>query len=200
MYQDEITPIFYHCLEESYHLYTFKNATLYSIPKPGKQPRLLPRSYQLIALLSCLGKVVEQVVARPLAHLSLKYKLFSPLYFGATPRQSAVDAAATLTHDEEKAFQDHEVISTLSFDIIRVFDSVTDTRLVKRLEEQGIPMPMIRWVVSFLNNRTGALRLDRETVDQELVKIGVPQGSLIVSILFMIFTAPWFNRSSLTEG
>ncbi len=193
MYQEEITPLFYRGLEESYHPYTFKNATLCALPKPGKQPRLLPRSYQLIALLSYLGKVLERVVARPLAHLALKYKLFTLLHFGATPRRSAVDAAATLTHDEKKAFQDQEVISTLAFDIERAFDSVTDTRLVKRLWEQGIPLPMIRWVTSFLNDRTGALQLDKEIGNQELVKIGVPQGSPIVSIIFMLFTAPLFK-------
>ncbi len=193
VYQEEITLLFYRCLNESYHLYTFKNATLCSLPEPGKQSRLLPRSYQLTALLSCLGKLLERVVARSLAHLALKYKLFTPLHFGATPRRSAVDAAATLTHDEKKAFQDQEVISTLAFDIKKAFDSVGDSRLVKRLWEQGIPLPRIRWVAFFLNDRTGALRLDKETRDQESVKIGVPQRSPIVSIPFMLFTAPLFK-------
>ena len=85
----------------------------------------------------------HQVVARRLAHLALKYRLFSPLHFGATPRQSAVDAAATLTHDVEKAFQDQEVMTALAFDIKGAFDKVTDSRLVKRLWEQGIPLAII---------------------------------------------------------
>lgn len=52
---------------------------------------------------------------------------------------------------------------------------------------------MIRRVASFLNNRTAALRLDGETGDQEPVKIGVPQGSPVAPILFMLFTAPLFK-------
>ncbi len=45
----------------------------------------------------------------------------------------------------------------------------------------------------FLNDRTAAVRLDRETGDQEPVKIGIPQGSPIALILFMLFTAPLFK-------
>lgn len=193
VYKKEITYLFQSCLEEGYHLCVFKNATLCALPKPGKRPRSLPRSYRLIALLSCLGKVLERVVARRLAHLALKYKLFSLLHFGATTRRSAVDAAATLTHDVEKAFQDHEVLTALAFDIKGAFDRVTNTRLIKRLWEQNIPLSIIRWVASFLNNRTAAVRLDGETGNQEPVKIGVPQGSPVAPILFMLFTAPLFK-------
>ncbi len=70
---------------------------------------------------------------------------------------------------------------------------MTDARLVKRLWEQGIPLTLIRWVASFLNDRTAALRLDGQTGDQEPVKIGVPQGSPSAPILFMLFTAPLFK-------
>lgn len=72
---------------------------------------------------------------------------------------------------------------------------LTDARLIKRLWEQDIPLPtdMIRWVASFLNNRTVEVRLDGETGDHEPVKIGVPQGSPVTPILFMLFTAPLFK-------
>lgn len=45
-------------------------------------------------------------------------------------RCSAVDAAATLTHNVEKAFQDQEVLTALAFDIEGAFNRVTDTRLI----------------------------------------------------------------------
>lgn len=44
-----------------------------------------------------------------------------------------------------------------------------------------------------MNNRTAAIRLDGRTGDQEPVKIGVPQGSPVAPILFMLFTAPLFK-------
>ena len=81
----------------------------------------------------------------------------------------------------------------MAFDIKGAFDRVTDTRLIKRLWKQNIPLSIIRWVASFLNNRTAAVRLDGETNNQEPLKIGVPQGSPVAPILFMLFTAPLFK-------
>ncbi len=163
MYKEEVTRLFQRCLEEGYHPSVFKNATSYVLPKPGKRPRSLPRSYRLITLLSCLAKVLARVIARRLANITLKYKLFSPLHFGATPRRSAVDAASTLTHDVKKAFQNQDVVTALAFDIKGAFDRVKNARLIKRLWKQDIPLPMIRCIASFLNDRTAAVRLDGET-------------------------------------
>ena len=152
VYKEDVIGLFQRCLEEGYHPNVFKNAILFALPNPKKDSRSLPRSYRPIELLSCLGKVLEWVIARRLAYIALKYKLFSPLDFGTTPRQSAVDAESTLTHDVEKAFQDQKLVTELAFDIKLALDKVTDTQLIKRLWEQDISFPMIRWVATFLND------------------------------------------------
>lgn len=123
----------------------------------------------------------------------------SPLHFGAIARRSAVDAAATLTHDVEKAWQEGEVLTALAFDIKGAFDTVTEKRLIARLWEQNIPLPIIRWIASFLTDRKAAIRLDGHIGSQEKVGIGVPQGSPVAPILFMLFTAPLFKLFSPTS-
>ena len=109
-----------------------------------------------------------------------------------------MDAAATLLHDVEKAWQDNEVLTALAFDIKGAFDTVMKKRLTARLWEQNIPLPIIRWVASFLTDRKAAIRLDGHIGSQEKVCIGVPQGSPVAPILFMLFTAPLFKLFSLT--
>lgn len=90
-------------------------------------------------------------------------------------------------------------MSALAFDIKGAYDRVTDRRLIQRLWEQGTPLSLIRWVVSFLNNRTAALRLDGETGIPEPVKIGVPEESPVAPILFMLFTASLFEIPTKEE-
>ena len=90
-------------------------------------------------------------------------------------------------------------MTVLAFDIKRVFDKITNTWLIKRLWEQGIFLPMIRWVALFLNDRIAAVRLDGEIGDQEPVKIGVSQGSPVAPILFILFTAPLFKKITKEE-
>ncbi len=63
VYQEEIIQLFQFCLDEGYHPKIFKTAILFALPKPGKRARVLSRFYRLIALLSCLEKALEQIVA-----------------------------------------------------------------------------------------------------------------------------------------
>lgn len=194
--KNKITLLFQLCLEEGYHQAVFKTAILCALLKPGNGPKHLPRSYRLIALLSCLRKVLERVVTRRLGDIGLKSRLVSPTHFGAIPGRSAVDAACTLTHDVERAWEKKEILTALAFDIKGAFDTVTEGRPTKRLWEQQIPLPLIRWVASFLTNRKAAIRLDGYTGIQEEVQIGVPQGSPVAPILFMLFTTSLFKLFS----
>lgn len=169
-----ITSFFGMCLRNGHHPQCFKSAILCALPKPEKKIRSEPKSYRLIALLSCLGKVLERVVARRLSTFTLKAKLFSNLHFGAIPGRSAVDAAATLTHDVEKAMQQQNVVTALAFDIKVAFDNVSKDKLIKRLWDQKISLLLIRWTDSFLTQQTAAIRLDGKTGIQQTLGIGVP--------------------------
>lgn len=121
-----------------------KNVTLYALPKSAKHPCSLLQSYHLIALLLYLEKVLKRVVARRLAYLALKYKLFSLIYFSTTPRCSEVDAIAMLAHDIEKTFQDQKILTVLAFDIKKLFVRITDKKPIKRLWNKNISLSIIR--------------------------------------------------------
>ena len=192
VYQEEIMQLFQFCLDERYHSKIFKTAILCTLPKPHKQARALPRFYRLIALLSCL-KVREQIVSKRWGHIALKHGFISQLHFGAITGRLAIDAAAILRHDIEKAFQNQEIYIALAFDIKRTFDRVLEAWLTKRLWKQNILITLIRRITSFLKERTSAIQLDGQTRKQEVIEIGVSLGSLVATIWFMLFTAPLFK-------
>ena len=135
----------------------FKTALLCALPKPGLRPKHLPCSYLLITLLLCLGKALEKVIIRKLSEIAIRTRLISLIHFGAVARRLAVDVAATLTHDVEKAWQDYEVLTILAFDIKGAFDTVTEKRLIAYLWKQNILLPIIRWVASFLTDKKAAI-------------------------------------------
>ncbi len=132
-YMEQITLLFQLCLQEGYHPLAFHHAILCVLPKLGKRPQHLPRLYRLIALLSCLGKVLERIVAQRLADIALKSQLIGLLHFGTILGRLAVDAAATFTNDIEKAWENNEVLTALAFDIKGAFDMVTGEKLTNRL-------------------------------------------------------------------
>lgn len=64
-------------LQQGYHPEAFRTAEVAIIPKAGRDPSSV-RAYQPIALLSCLGKGLERLVARKMSYLAVKLNLLSP--------------------------------------------------------------------------------------------------------------------------
>ncbi|EJD32188.1 hypothetical protein AURDEDRAFT_49386, partial [Auricularia subglabra TFB-10046 SS5] len=58
-----------------------------------------PRSYRLITLLVCLGKVLERIQAKRFTYMASALGLVHPNQFGAMPASSTIDAALCYTHD-----------------------------------------------------------------------------------------------------
>ena len=72
------------------------------------------------------------------------------------------------------------------------FDAVLLGRLAYKLREQGWPDYLVRWVYSFIIQRTVKIRLDGETSPEIVIQCGLPQGSLVSLILFILYIAPFF--------
>lgn len=192
-----ITSLYNYCLETGWHPTPFRQATLVAIPKPGKRDRSSPRSYRLIALLSVLGKGLERLLAQRMAWVAIKHKILHPQQIGALPARAASDLAACLIHDIEDARARGLRTTMLTLDIKGAFDAVLSGRLTQRLQDQGWPLKLVRWVSSFTNGRSACLRLGDFTSQAFQVPAGLPQGSPISPILFMLFIEPLFQIGSL---
>lgn len=192
-----ITALFQQCLEKGWHPSSFRQATLVALPKPGKRDWSSPRSYRLIALLSVLGKGLERLMAKRMAWVAITHKVLHPQQFGALPSRSATDLATCLIHDVEDAWAQGHRASMLTLDIKGAFDAVLPGRLIQRLWDQGWPPKVVHWVASFIANRSACVRLGDFTSHDSRVAAGLPQGSPISPILFMLFIEPLFKCGPL---
>ena len=132
-----VRSIYEACLTVGYHPKAFRTAEVVMLPKAGKKTFTEIKSWRPISLLSCLGKGLERIIARRMATLSIKESLLNPQQFGALPKRSAVDLAACVTHDVERAFAEHKVASLLTMDVSGAFNAVLRDRLILRLRQQG---------------------------------------------------------------
>ena len=180
------------CLATGWHPRLFRKAAIVAIPKE-KPDMSSPRSYRPIALLSVLGKGLERLVARRIAWTAIKKKVLHPQHFGALPGRSATDLAAAVVHDMEEALLRGQVGTMLTLDVKGAFDAVLPGRLVRRLQEQGWPPNLVRWVSCFATGRAATLRLDDETGPEFPLLAGLPQGSPVSPVLFMLFLQPLFT-------
>ncbi|KAL5604599.1 uncharacterized protein BROUX77_004785 [Berkeleyomyces rouxiae] len=79
------------------------------------------------------------------------------------------------------------VPSTLFLDVKGAFDHVSKPCLMRSLRELGLPLVFRKWVASFLQDRTVGLHIEGQPFPMTPVNIGIPQGSPISPLLFLLY-------------
>ncbi|KAJ6438033.1 ABC transporter [Purpureocillium lavendulum] len=145
-----------------------------------------------------IGKGLERLIARRLAWASIHYGVLHPQQAGALPKRSAVDLVAALVHDIEEAFARGQVATLVTMDIQGAFDTVLRNRLILRLRQQGWPEHLARWAGSFMSDRSACVRYQDITTPSSPLQCGLPQGSPVSPILFLLYTEPIYRLGNPT--
>ena len=83
--------------------------------------------------------------------------------------------------------------SAILIDIQGAFDNVNSNLLVDTMEEMKLPKAMIKWTYEFISQRKASLLMDQYKGPIKEISTGVPQGSPISPLLFMIYTTPMYS-------
>jgi hypothetical protein len=133
------------------------------IPKPNKPDYSNPKAYRPIALLNCLGKVLEKLMATHLSSMSESHNLLQPDQIRGRPQRSVIDAVMALVHDVNMAKSRNHTSTALFLDVRGAFDNVSSDRLLHTLCHLGCPTPIISWSASFLTSWSTTLSFDGQT-------------------------------------
>jgi ribonuclease HI len=187
---DLFLQLFNACLAHGIHPPQFKAATIAIIAKPRKADKSSPRSYRPIALLECMSKLLEKIIASRIAFEVGKHDLVPTTQFGGRPKSSVIDACLSLTHDVQAAWKNGLSATALAIDIKGYFDNVHHKRLVHSLRLLGFAPEITKWLQSFLEDRSVIVRVDNHKSQPiPIAGVGIPQGSPISPILSSIYTA-----------
>ncbi|KAL5596464.1 uncharacterized protein BROUX77_007148 [Berkeleyomyces rouxiae] len=171
------------------HPTLWKQATGIVLAKDGKADYSVVKSYRIISLLNCLGKVLEKVFATRLGYLANCHdsSLLDDTQLGGRKQRSAMDAALVYVSHLQKVKEMKLVPSTLFLDVKGAFDHVSKPCLMRSLRELGLPLVFRKWVASFLQDRTVGLHIEGQPFPMTPVNIGIPQGSPISPLLFLLY-------------
>jgi hypothetical protein len=107
---------------------------------------------------------------------------------------TAVAESQGFLPETQMAWCHRAIVSLLQLDIKGAFDTVNHTCLLYTLQLQGFPLWIVQWVCSFLDSCTASLYFDGESIPPHNITAGVPQGSLLSLILFLLYTASLYTQ------
>lgn len=187
---DLLYRLFNLCASTGHHPHSWRQTIAVALRKAKKTDYSNPHSYRLIQLEECMGKVLEKLQAQRLSYLINAHGLVPTTQFGSRPGCSTTDAVISFTHDVALGFDKGWTTSSLTFDIKGYFDFVNHARLLTLMREKHLPLSMIRWTASFLQERSTTICLDGNLSDMRPIVNGIPQGSPISPALSSLYTAP----------
>ena len=145
----------------------------------------LVSNYRPISLLCILSKVLERIVYNNLL-VYLKQTL-TVHQFGFLPGRSALQQLLLVTETLLSAKLTQAEVDIIYMDFRKAFDSVSHNRLLQKLQTIGVTGNLWNWLRSYLTNRFQSVRIGNYSSDLCHVLSGVPQGSVLGPLLFIVF-------------
>lgn len=116
-----------------------------------------------------------------------KYSILSQNQFGFRKGKCCADAVSSLTEYLYESLNDMKFVVTIFVDLKKAYDTVNHVILLKKLELCGIRGDALKWFESYLSNRQQRVKIGTTFSDWNSVSNGVPQGSILGSLLFLIY-------------
>ena len=183
----------------SYPMSTLFNLSLSSskVPQAWKEANATPvfkkddpsdcKNYWPISLLSTLGKVMEKIVHKHVFNFLNANSVITSLQTGFVPGDSTVNQLVDIYNTFSKAFDDGLEVKAIFCDISKAFDRVWHKGLLLKLKSVGLTGPLLEWFQNYLCGRKQRVVLPGGASDWVNITAGVPQGSILGPLLFLIY-------------
>ena len=147
----------------------------------------VPDNYRPISLLSSFSKLLEKTVYNRLSNHIEKYKFLSEFQFGFRKDHSTVHPMLHFLNHITSALEKKEHTVAIFCDLRKAFDCVNHDILFTKLEKMGILNTELNWFKNYLLNREQFVFINGTSSNCIFSNSGVPQGSILGPLLFLIY-------------
>ena len=189
---EELSPVLLHIVNLSVMMAEFPTDMKKAVIKPtlkedGADPDCL-KNYRPVSNLPAISKLLERVVLNQLNQYLAENNLHCPVQSGYRPHHSCETLLVRMTDDIFKETQSDNIVILVLLDLSAAFDTIDHGILLdKLLRDFGICGKALGWFKSYLKNRFFCVKIDKALSDFLCLLFGVPQGSLLGPILFILY-------------
>ena len=157
------------------------------VPLHKKESTSKRENYRPVAILSPLSKVLEKVMYELIYSYFDRNKLFHPSLHGYRKDRSTMTALLSMYDKWVHAASKGQLSGVVLVDLSAAFDLVSPSLLVEKMKVYGFEEDITTWILSYLTDRYQSVWIDHVYSDYLENSIGVPQGSNLGPLFFLIF-------------
>ena len=156
-------------------------------PVHKKNDKQIISNYRPISLLPVLAKVFERIIFKNLYNHLISNGLITKNQSGFRPGDSCTNQLLSFVHEIHTAFNKCLEVRSVYLDMSKAFDKVWHEGLIFKLEQNGVEGKLLNLFQNYLTNRKQRVVLNGMESNWGEIKAGVPQGSVLGPLLFLVY-------------
>ena len=194
-----LSPIFCHLInlfvEQGYFPENLKVGCITPIFKGGDKYKI--NNYRPVCSLSTLSKIIEKAISNRMTNYLEDSNIFSDTQFGFRKNMGTETALLNYIDNIQNQLNNHKYTISVFMDLSKAFDVINHEILRVKLEHYGFRGNFLNFLMNFIKDRKYFVHVNGFNSEMKILNIGVPQGSTLGPLLFLIYINDMANCSNI---